>query len=160
MQISMDTLVEKYTDQITYNDIQSEIQGILNFIAKDNKITLDDLQVFSSSSFINLKKKIIILCEDISFIYKLNGSQKLDFSKKMIIYKIEEYKSSIVDDFLKENTFDDGNTETFKQIIEGFLDLCINQETLEQGFNFLVDIGSNINVVVKRNLKNCCLFGC
>jgi len=145
MNKDMKLLLEESCKKIDPSLMIDDVNKIVHFINKNNKVDIGDLAVVFDKSFTSLRVQITSLVQSIAKGYKLSGSEKLELAKQIFVKILQDNVNKyIVDSLNNLDLTEDAKSNIYNSIVP-LISLLLNEKLIEEGFDAIIDIAKKIS---------------
>lgn len=159
----MNELAEKYVKNMDVLQMKRDIIKLVNLIWKNQSIGPEDIAVFYSNSFMDLKADIVKKVETVSKIHPLSSQDKLELAKAMLRIIVDNNLEKLVRLVLYELKIESFYHNHIVAMVKKVVEYAMADDLIDTTFNAIVDLANKIGKQKWINRarhwcrKHCCM---
>ena len=140
----MNELAEKYVKDLDVMPMKRDIIKIVNLIWKNQSIGPEDIAVFYSNSFMDLKADIVKKVEMVSKTHKLSSQDKLELAKCMLHLIVESSLEKMVRLVMYELKIELFYHNHIVAMVTQVVQYVMTDDLIDNTFNAIVELANTI----------------
>ena len=159
----MNELAEKYAKDMDVMPMKRDIIKLVNLIWKNQSVGPEDIAVFYSNSFMDLKADIVKKVEMVSKVHKMSSQDKLELAKAMLRLIVDNNLEKLVRLVMYELHIEPFYHDHIVAMVAKVVKYVMTEDAIESTINAIVDLANKIGKQKwYKNMrhwfrKHCCL---
>lgn len=161
----MDELAEKYVKDMNIMKMKRDIIKLVNLVWKNDSIGAEDIAIFYSDAFMDLKADIVTKVEIAGKAHKLSSVEKMELAKALLRLVINNNLEKLVRLVMYELKIESVYHTHIVMMVSKVVGYVMTDDLVEDTFNAIVSMANKIGKqklfkqIKKLVKKTCCMSG-
>ena len=160
----MDELAEKHVKDMNLMKMKRDIIKLVNLVWKNESIGAEDIAVFYSDAFMDLKADIVTKVESIGKLHNLSSADKLELAKALLRRVIDNNLEKLVRLVMYELKIEPVHHNFIVTMVTKVVGYVMTDDLVDNTFNAIVSMANHIGKQkmfkqFKRWVRKTCCLG-